>query len=64
MKTMLVLAAALGLSVSAAAAECPGHKQTTTSVDPETKVASVVKELPPVPAGQSTTATGEAAEAE
>jgi hypothetical protein len=46
MKTVLVLAAALGLSISAAAADCVGHKQTTASVDSETKVASVVKQVP------------------
>ena len=50
MKTVLVLVAVLGLSVSAASADCVGHKQVSASSDTETKVASVVKELPPVPA--------------
>ena len=52
MKTALVLAAALGLSVSAAAAECVGHSKVSASIDTETKVASVIKELPPVPASE------------
>ncbi len=43
MKTILVLAAAMGLSISAASAECVGHKQVNASVDTETKVASVVE---------------------
>ena len=43
MKTILVAAAALGLSVIGAAADCPGHmKQVLAStVDDETKTASV-----------------------
>ena len=43
MKTILLAAAALGLSVIGAAAECPGHmKQVLAStVDDETKTASV-----------------------
>ncbi|WP_170990092.1 hypothetical protein [Aquamicrobium sp. LC103] len=40
MKTVLVLAAALGLSVSAASAACSGHKNTTASTD-QTTVASI-----------------------
>ena len=47
MKTILVLAAAMGLTVSVAAAECANHKQVNASVDTETKVASVVKQVPP-----------------
>jgi hypothetical protein len=63
MKTMLVFAAAMGFSVSFAAAECAGHaKMTTTSVDTETTVASVAKQLPP-PAQQPAEAE-EAAETE
>ena len=46
MKTILLLAAAMGLSISAASAECPGHKQVSASIDTETKVASVVKQTP------------------
>jgi hypothetical protein len=46
MKTILVLAAAMGLSVSVAAAECAAHKQVNASVDTQTKVASVVKQAP------------------
>ena len=46
MKIVLVMAAALGLSVSAAAADCAGHAKVTTSVDTETTVASVVKQTP------------------
>ena len=56
MKTILVLAAAMGLSISAASAECVGHKQVNASVDTETKVASVVKQVPPAEGAQSATA--------
>lgn len=41
MKTVLALAAVLGLSVSAAWAGCPGHDDVTASVDKETTVASI-----------------------
>lgn len=41
MKTVLALAAVLGLSVSAAWAGCPGHDDATASVDKETTVASI-----------------------
>ncbi len=41
MKTILVLAAAIGLSVSAASAECVGHSKVNASVDTDTKVASI-----------------------
>ncbi|RUV70236.1 MAG: hypothetical protein E5V25_15220 [Mesorhizobium sp.] len=41
MKTALLVVAALGLSVSGAAAECVGHSKTTASVDQQTKTASV-----------------------
>ena len=43
MKTILVAAAALGLSAIGAAAECPGHTQQVlaSTVDDETKTASV-----------------------
>lgn len=64
MKTILVLAAAMGLSVSVAAAECAGHKPVTASVDTETKVASVAKELPPVPASESAATAEETKPAE
>ena len=48
MKFVLVTAAALGFSISVAAADCAGHaKMTTTSVDTETKVASVLKQKMP-----------------
>jgi hypothetical protein len=53
MKTVLVTAAALGFSVSMAAADCPGHKQVNASVDNETKVASVVKQSPPAQADEA-----------
>ena len=43
MKTIMVLAAALGLSVTAAAAECSWHSQASASVDTDTKVASTEK---------------------
>jgi len=56
MKTVLLLAAALGLSISAAAADCEGHKQVNASVDAGTKVASVVKQTPPAQDVQSTKA--------
>jgi hypothetical protein len=56
MKTVLVLAAAMGLSISAASADCVGHKQVNASVDTETKVASVVKQVPPAQDAQSTKA--------
>ena len=43
MKTILVAAAALGLSVIGAAADCPGHmtQVLASTVDDETKTASV-----------------------
>lgn len=41
MKTVLLAVAALGLSVSGAAAECVGHTKTTASVAQQTKAASV-----------------------
>jgi hypothetical protein len=63
MKTILVLVAAMGFSVSVAAAECAGHAKVTTTVDTETKVASVAQQTPPLPAEQST-ATQKAAESE
>ena len=47
MKTVLAFAAALGLSVSAAMAGCPGH--VSTSVDEDTVVASI-----PAPADTQT----------
>ena len=56
MKTILVLAAAMGLTVSVAAAECANHKQVNASVDTETKVASVVKQVPPPAADAQSTA--------
>jgi hypothetical protein len=44
MKTFLAIAAALGLSVSAASAECAyHHAKVTASVDAQTKTASVEK---------------------
>lgn len=55
MKTILLTAAAMGLAISAASAECVGHTKVQASVDTETKVASVVKEAPPAPAGESAT---------
>lgn len=54
MKTVLVLAAALGLSISAASADCAAHKQVNASADTETKVASVVKQATPAQDVQST----------
>ena len=56
MRTILLTAAAMGLSVSFAAADCVGHKQVNASVDTETKVASVVKQVPPPAEGQSASA--------
>ncbi|MFK0688167.1 hypothetical protein ACFX5Q_08185 [Mesorhizobium sp. IMUNJ 23033] len=41
MKTLLAIAAALGLSISAASAECPGHSKVQASVDTQMKTASV-----------------------
>jgi hypothetical protein len=41
MKTFLALAAALGLSVSAASADCPAHSKVQATVDMHTKTASV-----------------------
>jgi hypothetical protein len=46
MKTILVLAAAFGLTVSAASADCSGH---TASVD-KTTTASVSQDQTPIPA--------------
>ena len=56
MTRILLTAAAMGLSVSFAAADCVGHKQVNASVDTETKVASIVKQVPPAEDTQSTTA--------
>ncbi|MEW9806194.1 hypothetical protein [Mesorhizobium marinum] len=53
MRTMLVLACAMGLSVSVASADCAAHAKVTTAVDTETTVASV---LPAQPVKQSTKA--------
>lgn len=47
MRTILVLAAAFGFTVSAASADCVGH---TASVDKQTKTASVSKDKTPIPA--------------
>jgi hypothetical protein len=43
MKTALIVAATLGLSIVSAAADCPGHmrKDVLASTDTETKTASV-----------------------
>jgi hypothetical protein len=46
MKMILVAAAAFGLSISAAAADCAGHSKVSASVDTETTVASVMKQTP------------------
>ena len=62
MKTVLVLAAALGLSISAASADCVGHKQVSASIDTETKVASIAKELPSVAASEPAKAEEELAD--
>lgn len=48
MKTALALAAAIGLSVSTAAATCPGH--VSASADKDTVVASIVTGSIPAPA--------------
>jgi hypothetical protein len=45
MKTILLLAAAMGFTVSVAAADCAGHAK-TTSVDTDTKVASLTTKPP------------------
>jgi hypothetical protein len=41
MKTFLAFAAAFGLSVTAAYADCASHSNVSTSVDTQTKTASV-----------------------
>ncbi len=46
MRTILVLAAAFGFTMSAASAECVGH---SASVDKEMTTASVSKDQTPVP---------------
>lgn len=51
MRTILVLAAAFGLTVSAASADCAGH---TASVDKEMTTASVSKDQTPIPAESQT----------
>lgn len=56
MKTTILVAAALCLSVSGAAAECPGHTKTTASVDQQTKVASIANSTTPATAETATTA--------
>ena len=43
MKIFLAFAAAFGLSVSAASAECTWHSKVSASVDSQTKTASVTK---------------------
>ena len=43
MKTFLAFAAAFGLSVSAASAECAWHSKVSASADTETTTASVTK---------------------
>ena len=43
MKTFLAFAAAFGLSVSAASAECTWHSKVSASVDTQTRTASVAK---------------------
>ncbi|UXN61338.1 MULTISPECIES: hypothetical protein [Phyllobacterium] len=48
MKTILVLAAAFGLTVSAASADCAGHN--SASVDKETTTASISQDQTPIPA--------------
>ena len=64
MKTVLLTAAAMGLAISSASAECMGHnKEVLASTDTETKVASIATQLPPVPVDESTK-TKEATEAE
>ena len=45
MKTVLVIAAVLGLSASAALAECAGHPKVTASVDTEMTTASIMTEM-------------------
>ena len=45
MKTVLVIAAVLGLSASAALAECAGHQKVTAAVDTETTTASISTEM-------------------
>lgn len=56
MKTTILVAAALGLSVSGAAAECVGHTKTTASVDQQTKVASIANSNTLTTADTATTA--------
>ncbi len=46
MRTILILAAAFGFTVSAASADCSGH---TASVDKEMTTASVSKDQTPIP---------------
>jgi hypothetical protein len=46
MRTILVLAAAFGFTVSAASADCAGH---TASVDKQTKTASISTDQTPIP---------------
>ncbi|MCZ8546272.1 hypothetical protein OOJ09_18950 [Mesorhizobium qingshengii] len=43
MKTLLAVVAALGLSMSAASAECAFHSKASAAVDAQTKTASVEK---------------------
>lgn len=43
MKTIMVLAAALGLSVMGAAADCSWHSKVSASADTQTKVGNVDK---------------------
>ncbi|MEO9336372.1 hypothetical protein ABFT80_02885 [Mesorhizobium sp. SB112] len=50
MKYVLAIAAALGLSISAASAECNYHSKVSASVDSETKTASIQTDQASVPA--------------
>lgn len=64
MKTTLLVAAALCLSVSGAAAECVGHTKTTASVDQQTKVASIANSNTPTTADTPILKKEDAKEAE
>ena len=61
MKTVMIVAAAVGFSASGAMAECNYHKNASAPVDRETTTASVTKSEPVSSEQQSTIATDEQA---
>ncbi|MDI7863220.1 hypothetical protein MRS76_14780 [Rhizobiaceae bacterium n13] len=61
MKTVMIVAAALGFSASGAMADCLYHKNASAPVDRETTTASITKSEPVSSEQQGTIATDEQA---